>query len=84
MNLRKQIKREKVYTQKMARLSLRLINKLVIKKSGEVWINNQEMGMCLDCKMLKPIFYTFILPSGKILSKACQDCFDSNNYFNYE
>jgi hypothetical protein len=68
----------------MAKLTLKLKNKFVKKRSGEVWINNQEMGMCLDCNMLKPIFYSFVLPSGKVLTRACSDCFTDNNYFNLQ
>lgn len=58
------------------------IKRFLEKKSGEIWINNQEMGVCLDCSLVKPIFYTYKLPSGKVLSQTCQDCFQKYNYFN--
>ena len=64
----------------MAILTLK-IRKFTEKKSGEIWVNNQETGVCLDCNLVKAIFYTYKLPSGKVLSQTCQDCFEKYNYF---
>lgn len=51
------------------------------KKSGEVWLNNKKRGICKDCDMLKPLYYAFVLSSGKILVQTCEECFTKFNYF---
>lgn len=54
------------------------------KKSGEIWHHNKKRGQCNDCNFLKPIFYSYILSSGKILTQTCEECFDKYDYFSIE
>lgn len=51
------------------------------KKIGEVWLSNKKRGICTDCNLLKPLYYSFVLSSGKVLVQSCQDCFIKFDYF---
>ena len=51
------------------------------KKIGEVWSHNKKRGQCTDCSFLKPIFYSYVLSSGKVLTQTCEECFIKYDYF---
>ncbi len=68
----------------MTILNFRLKKKFIRKSFGEVWINNQEIGICTDCNTTQPLFYSYVLPSGKVLTQTCQGCFSEHNYFNHD
>ena len=46
-------------------------------QTGEVWVNNKQSGLCLDCNQQKPILRKYVLANGKVLSCACADCYSS-------
>lgn len=51
------------------------------KKTGEVWFYNKKRGICTDCNLLKPLYYSYLLTSGKALVQTCEDCFIKFDYF---